>query len=134
MATLLCRIQIHPHKVSDFEAVMQAMYRQTHAAEPDCLRYEYFRGAAPNHYYCLLSFRDYGAFLNHQVSDYHEGYNFAAMIESLEMEWVDPVGEASPLPATEAAELTGDEGVVMSAAADAYPIAIQAWWQGLRGA
>jgi quinol monooxygenase YgiN len=91
MATLLCHIEINPGKEPEFEAVMKEMYRRTHSEEPDCVRYEYYRGARPNTYYSLLSFTDRKAFLEHQISDYHEGFDFASMIKSLEMEWVDPV-------------------------------------------
>ena len=58
MATLLCHIEINAGKEREFELVSAEMYRRTHAEEPDCLRYEYFRGAQPNSYYGLLSFAD----------------------------------------------------------------------------
>jgi quinol monooxygenase YgiN len=128
MATLLCHIEINPGKEEEFEAVMKEMYRRTHAEEPNCVRYEYFRSARPNMYYSLLSFTDRFAFLQHQVSDYHEGYDFAAMIKSLEMEWVDPVGDASPLIPTESGALPEDVDEVIKTAAETYVIEIQKWW------
>jgi quinol monooxygenase YgiN len=45
MATLLCHIEINPGKEEEFEAVMKEMYRRTHAEEPNCVSYEYFRDA-----------------------------------------------------------------------------------------
>ncbi len=129
MATLLCHIEINTGKEYEFEAVMKEMYRRTHAEEPNCIRYEYFRGAKPNHYYSLLSFTNRLAFLKHQISDYHEGFDFAAMIKHIEMEWVDPVNEASPLAPTESAELPVDASDAINSAAVSYPIAVQAWWQ-----
>ena len=132
MATLLCHIEINPGKVQEFEAVMKEMYRRTHAEEPNCIRYEYFRSARPNVYYSLLSFTDRFAFLQHQVSDYHEGYDFAAMIKSLEMEWVDPVGDASPLIPTELGALPETVDEVIKTAAETYVIEVQEWWQQYR--
>jgi quinol monooxygenase YgiN len=134
MATLLCHIEINPGKEQEFEAVMKEMYRRTHAEEPNCVRYEYYRGEKPNMYYSLLSFTDRFAFLQHQVSDYHEGYDFAAMIKSLEMEWVDPVTDASPLIPTESGALPDDASEVIKTAAETYVINVQSWWQQHRQA
>lgn len=132
MATLLCHIQINEGKEREFEAVMQEMYRRTHAEEPSCVRYEYFRAARPNTYYCLLSFADYLAFLQHQVSDYHEGFDFASMISSLEMEWVDPVAGAAPLIPTRSGVLTENTKDAIRSAAETYPVEVQSWWLPFR--
>ena len=132
MATLLCHIQINPGKEREFEAVMKEMYRRTHAEEPHCIRYEYFRGAAENSYYNLMSFTEGYNFLEHQVSDYHEGFDFASMIESLELEWVDPVGDASPLKPTEAAVVPDNASDEIKGAQEAFMINVQSWWQGHR--
>lgn len=129
MATLLCHIEINPGKEQDFEAVMKEMYRRTHAEEPNCVRYEYYRGAKPSTYYTLLSFTDRLSFLQHQVSDYHEGFDFASMIKSLEMEWVDPVAEASPLIPTESSDIPDDVSDLIKSAAETYIIQVQSWWQ-----
>jgi quinol monooxygenase YgiN len=128
MATLLCHIEINPGKEDEFEAVMKEMYRRTHSEEPNCVRYEYFRGARPNMYYSLLSFTNRFAFLQHQASDYHEGFDFASMIKNLEMEWVDPVTGASPLIPTESGELPQSAGEDIRAAAEIYQIEVQPWW------
>jgi quinol monooxygenase YgiN len=132
MATLLCHIEINPGKEPEFEAVMKEMYRRTHAEEPNCIRYEYYRGAQPNTYYSLLSFTDRFSFLQHQISDYHEGYDFAAMIKSLEMEWVDPVADASPLIQTESGEIPDTANETIQTAAQTYVINVQSWWQQYR--
>ena len=113
---------------------MKEMYRRTHAEEPGCIRYEYYRGAARGNYYCLLSFTDRLAFLKHQVSEYHEGFDFASMIAALEMEWVDPVEDASPLRSTEADALPPGVDAAISAAAETYPVVVQDWWQAYRPA
>jgi len=132
MATLLCHITIIPGKEQEFEAVIREMYRRTHAEEPGCIRYEYYRAAKPGKYYCLLSFIDRLAFLEHQVSEYHEGFDFAALIAALDMEWVDPVGQGAPLGPTEAGTLPGDVDDAISAAAETYPVLVQDWWQPYR--
>lgn len=132
MATLLCHIEINTGKEQEFESVMKEMYRRTHAEEPRCVRYEYFRAAETNKYYCLLSFTDRLSFLQHQVSDYHEGYDFASMIRSLDMEWVDPVSGASPLIPTESNGLPDDVADEIRAAAEVYVVDVQSWWQNYR--
>ena len=132
MATLLCHIEINPGRELEFEAVMKEMYRRTHAEEPNCVRYEYYRGAQPGKYYSLLSFTDSAAFWVHQVSDYHEGFDFAGMIKSLDMEWVDPVKEASPLQETASTDPLDSANDVIKTAAQTYPIEVQSWWKQYR--
>lgn len=132
MATLLCHIEINPGKEPEFEAVMKEMYRRTHAEEPNCVRYEYFRGAQPGKYYSLLSFTNSVAFWEHQVSDYHEGFDFAAMIKSLDMEWLDPVADACPLIATESTNLPEGSSDLLKTAAETYVVAVQSWWKNYR--
>lgn len=129
MATLLCHIEINPGKEFEFEEVMKEMYRRTHAEEPNCVRYEYYRAAETNKYYSLLSFTDRFSFLEHQVSDYHEGFDFAAMIKSIEMEWVDPVTNAAPLIPTNATDLPDTASDLIKEAAQVYVIQVQEWWQ-----
>jgi len=131
MSTLLAKIQVYPGKEAEFEDVMAYMYRQTHATEEGVLRYEYWRGREPGFYYCLLSFRDAAAFWRHQASDHHEGEmaRFAECIEALDLETIDPVQQASPLPATEQGEVTSALGAAEREQALRYPIAIAPWWR-----
>ena len=56
MATLLAKIQVKPGREAEFEAIAADLYRDTHAHESECIRYEYWRGAESGHYYSLLSF------------------------------------------------------------------------------
>ena len=93
------------------------------------MRYEYFRAAQPGKYYSLLSFTDSVAFWEHQVSDYHEGFDFASMIKSLDMEWVDPVADASPLIPTKSTELPGAAPDLIKTAAQTFPVVEQSWWK-----
>ena len=88
--------------------------------------------AQASSYYCLLSFRDREAFLAHQVSDHHEGHDFAALIKSLKMEWVDPVDGAAPLAVTQPEALPANVDTAIAAAAELYPVEVQPWWLGYR--
>ncbi|MFT4519930.1 MAG: quinol monooxygenase YgiN [Halioglobus sp.] len=140
MTTLLAKIQIHAGTEEQFEDVMAFMYEQTHNAEDDILRYEYWRGQKPLFYYCLLSFHDTLAFWRHQASDHHEGEmeRFAECIADLELEVVDPVQKASPLPTTlggeSAAQALESESAQIKMQADLYPVVEANWWQPLRQA
>ena len=130
MCTLLAKIRIHPHLEQQFEEVMAYMYRETHQEE-GVLRYEYWRGAEPHFYYCLLAFRDSLAFWRHQASDHHEGQmqNLQACIAALELEVVDPVPGASALPGTEDQDLPADEPAAVRQQAETFPVNIPAWWR-----
>jgi hypothetical protein len=70
--------------------------------------------------------------VEHQASDYHEGFDFASMIKSLDMEWVDPVTGASPLIPTESGEVPDTAREAIAVAAENYPIKVQSWWQNHR--
>ena len=134
MSTLLAKIRIHPGKEADFEKVMAYMYEETHGNEQGVLRYEYWRGREAGFYYCLLSFADSISFWRHQASDHHEGQmqQFQACIADLDLEVVDPVQGASPLPPTTAGELPAAESAAVREQAANFPISEAGWWQALR--
>jgi quinol monooxygenase YgiN len=134
MSSLLAKIQIHPGKEAEFEDVMAYMYRQTHDTEEGVLRYEYWRGREPGFYYCLLSFRDAVTFWRHQASDHHEGemQRFVECIAELDLETVDPVRQASPLPTTDEGVVSPQEPEAVRKQAELYPISVAPWWQPLR--
>ena len=130
MATILAHIEIQPGKEAQWEAIMADMVKQTFEQEEGVLRYEYFKGQKPLHYYCLLSFKDKWAFYVHQASDYHEGHDSASVIAGIELEYVDPVQGASELPATEDPALPDDASEALRQTAEAWPIALAEWWAG----
>ena len=68
MPTLLVRMQVKAGMAARYEEILRALVADTEANEPGCLRYEYWRGAEPNAYYCLLSFENTQAFYLHQSS------------------------------------------------------------------
>lgn len=133
MATILAHITIRDGQVQAFEQTIRGLYEATHRLEPGCRRYEYWRGAAANFYYCLLSFDDFRAFLTHQTSPHHEAPDFAAMLEKIELEWIDPVAGASDLPTTEAQALPADADETMRRYAELYGVKVADWWRPLRG-
>lgn len=134
MSTLLAKIRVHPGKEAVFEDVMAYMYAQTHGTEQGVLRYEYWRGREPGFYYCLLSFLDNVSFWKHQASDHHEGemQRFTECIAELDLEVVDPVQGAAPLPATRDEGCPGDQPDAVREQARNFPVAVQQWWGRLR--
>lgn len=136
MPTLLVRMQVKAGKAARYEEILRALVADTKAHEPDCLRYEYWRGAEPNAYYCLLSFTDTRAFYVHQSSEYHEAYlpELFEMFDGFSIEYVDPIERGgSGLPLTQDVPLPAGAPGRMKEAAEKYPIAVQAWWAALRG-
>jgi quinol monooxygenase YgiN len=131
MTTLLAHIRIKPGKEEKWEAIMHDMVAQTFASEPGVIRYEYWKGQAENSYYCLLSFADKWAFYEHQMSDHHEGHDFADVLAGIELEYVGPVaGADGGLPPTLDPALPANASEAMRTAQARFPLAIPAWWSG----
>jgi quinol monooxygenase YgiN len=136
MPTLLVRMQVKTGKAARYEEILRELVKDTQAHEPGCLRYEYWRGAEPDSYYCLLSFTDTQAFYVHQSSEYHEQYlpELFEMFDGFSIEYVDPVDRGGAgLPLTQDVALPPDAPPRMQEAVAKYPIAVQAWWAALRG-
>lgn len=132
MATLLAHLKVKPGMEADFERIAAEMYQRTHADEDGVRRYEYWRGEAPGTYYCLESFPNYLGFIAHQSSDHHESFDFGSVLEDIRIEFVDPLGSASPLGPTEPARLPPDASELAAAYHARYPDIRQDWWLGLR--
>ncbi len=131
MTTLLAHIRINPGKEAKWEAIIADMVAQTFATEPGVRRYEYWKGQEPNSYYCLLSFADKWAFYEHQMSEHHEGHDFGDVLETIRLEYVDPVaGSGGGLAPTLDPPLPGDANTAMRTAQERFPLAIPAWWSG----
>ncbi|MFT5011368.1 MAG: quinol monooxygenase YgiN [Patiriisocius sp.] len=128
MTTILAHIEIHEGTEEKWEAIMKDMVAET-MKEDGVLRYEYFKAQKPNAYYCLLAFKDKWAFYRHQNSDHHEGHDFAEVLKSISLEYLDPVEEASPLPHTEDPALTEEMDAGMKSAQKNYPTAMADWWK-----
>lgn len=134
MATLLAHITVKPGTEDRFEAIARELHERTHADEDAVLRYEYWRGAAERTYYSLLAFPDHHSFLIHQTSDHHEEASPAigAVVESIRLEWVDPIAGASHLPPTNSQD--GPEGAdeLTARYAESYAAQVADWWLALR--
>ncbi len=130
MATLLAHIQVKPGSEAEFEAIAAELYRDTHRQEKGCLRYEYWRGAEPGFYYSLLSFDDFHGFLRHQVSDHHEAASpsIQEICLSVKLEWVDPIGDSSPLPRTRMQGLPEGADKKMTRYHELFAAVTQEWW------
>lgn len=133
MATLLAHITVRPGTEAEFEALSRTLYERTHATETGVRHYEYWRGAAPRTYYTLLSFDDHRAFIAHQTSDHHEtaSPDLGRMIESLRLEWVDPVPGASTLPPTRMQTPLPDAGPLTVDYTDRFAAVVAEWWQAV---
>lgn len=134
MATLLAHITVKPGSEARFEDIACELYERTHALETGVLRYEYWRGSNPRTYYTLLSFDDHRAFIDHQTSDHHETASPAIgqTVESLRLEWVDPIVDASPLPATAAQGAPADADELTVTYTDRFAAEVADWWLAQR--
>lgn len=136
MATILAHIAVHEGREREFEDVARALHRDTHAREAGVRHYEYWRGAEPGRYYCLLAFDDFHAFLAHQTSAHHEAASPAlgALIREMRLEWVDPVAGASRLPPTQMQPLPAGADALTARYHRAFAARVQHWWEALRAA
>ena len=133
MTTLLAYIRIKPGKEAKWESIIADMVAQTHATEDGVRRYEYWKGQEPNAYYCLLSFADKWAFYEHQMSDHHEGHDFGDVLESIRLEYVDPVeGAGGGLTRTIDLPLPVDASEAQRTAQARFPLTVPDWWSERR--
>jgi len=134
MATILAHIHVHAGRESDFENVARELHGLTHANESSVRHYEYWRGAEPGLYYCLLAFDDFHAFLTHQTSDHHEEASpkLGELIRDMKLEWVDPVEGASTLPPTQMQELPAGADELTTRYHGLFAARIAGWWESLR--
>jgi quinol monooxygenase YgiN len=135
MATILAHLRIKPGSEARFEAIAAELYAATHTQETKVRRYEYWRGAEPGAYYTLLAFDDHLAFLEHQTSDHHETASgeLREVIEDIRLEWVDPIANAAPLPATAVQPLPDDADNLTKRYYQFFFPQVADWWSGLRG-
>ncbi len=134
MATILAHIRVHEGRERDFENVARALHADTHARERGVRHYEYWRGAEPGLYYCLLAFDDFHAFLEHQTSPHHESASpeLGKLIRAMQLERVDPVEGASKLPATRMQELPADANDLTKLYHRMFAVQMQSWSDALR--
>jgi quinol monooxygenase YgiN len=133
MATILAHIQVHTGRESDFEEIAARLHRQTHDLETRVRCYEYWRGAEPGFYYCLLAFDDFLSFIAHQTSEHHETASpqLGELIRDMKLEWVDPVAGASTLPSTQMQDLPPGSNDLTKRYHRIFAAVLQDWWQEL---
>ena len=136
MATILAHIVIVEGKQDEFEALAARLHEASHATETSLRAYGYWRGQAPRSYYTLLAFEDYLGFLEHQTSGHHEDASrqLGECIESMTLEWVDPIEGASKLVASNPQELPVDATPLMVRYAERIPARVAEWWRPRRAA
>lgn len=134
MATILAHITVKAGCEAQFEAVATKLYTESHEHETNIRRYEYWRGADERTYYTLLSFDDQHGFLAHQASDHHETASpeIGAVVESIKLEWVDPIASASPLAATNPQDAPEGADELTARYAETYAVQLADWWLSLR--
>lgn len=134
MATLLVHITVKEGSESAFEDIARDLFSVSHSKEPGLVRYEYWRGTEPRSYYAHLSFRDFSAFIAHQTSDHHESSSpeISRVVESVRLEWVDPISGASPLGSTVAQDLSDSGDALTRRYARVLEARIASWWLPLR--
>ncbi|MFA7440215.1 MAG: antibiotic biosynthesis monooxygenase [Sphingomonadaceae bacterium] len=96
MSTLLSIQTVAEGREEEYLKIQREVWSQTHAKEPGIVRYEHYRGEKPGQFYSLLVFRDFGAFLDHQVADYHDAPDWAGCSRSMKCRY----WTRSPAPAT----------------------------------
>ncbi len=134
MATLLAHITVRSGSEARFEEIARELNSRTHADEPDVLRYEYWRGASERTYYSLLSFPDHRGFIVHQTSDHHEVASplIGAVVESIRLEWVDPITDAGVLPPTDAQDAPEGADALTVTYTERFTADVADWWLALR--
>jgi quinol monooxygenase YgiN len=134
MATLLAHITVNPGSEPEFERIARGLYEASHRLEPELEYYEYWRGEAERTYYALLAFADHRAWIAHQASDHHESASPALgpHIASIRLEFVDPVGGASPLPPTEFQPAPDNADELTATYTERFRAQVAQWWTELR--
>ena len=130
MATMLAHIKIRDGAEQKWEEIMKFLVDNTLEHESEVVRYEYWKGSEPNHWYGLLSFTSKEAFFVHQDADYHRSPDFDACIEEMKLEFVDPVQTASPLAPTENQPLREDAPDGLKEWENITPVQMADWWLG----
>jgi quinol monooxygenase YgiN len=134
MATILAHITVHEGREAEFEALARDLHASSHADEDHLRAYGYWRAAEPRRYYTLLAFDDYLGFLAHQTSRHHEaaGPPLRDCIESMTLEWVDPIDGASTLAPSDPQDLPADASPLMTKYAAMIPVHVADWWKERR--
>jgi quinol monooxygenase YgiN len=136
MSTILAHLRVKPGEEARFEGIARELYAGSHATDRGLRHYEYWRGAEPGTYYCLLAYDDHQSFIAHQTSDHHESASplLRDVLADLRLGWVDPIDGASPLPPTEQQDPPEDADELTTAYTQRFAAEPADWWTPLRDA
>lgn len=134
MSTLIAHITVVEGGEAAFEALAKEMYEISHRVETGLRRYEYWRKAEPRQYYAIVACDDFQSFITHQTSDHHEtfGPRLGKVMESIRLEFVDPVQGGSDLPPTDMQDATADADELTVSYTKRFAANIADWWLPLR--
>tara|TARA_B100000212_G_scaffold328430_1_gene292689 strand:+ start:97 stop:513 length:417 start_codon:yes stop_codon:yes gene_type:complete len=135
MSSLLAHIKIVDGQEQKFEELSKELYKQSHLKEDCIIRYEYYRGRERNSYYTLLVYPTYLDFLlKHQISEHHEeaGAQYDGVIESIDLEWLDPIDDAAPVGVTKMEPIPEDSSDLAKEYGESHAAEVQDWWLKLR--
>jgi len=134
VATVIAHIRVVEGAEARFEAIARGLFRVSHDTEPALRRYEYWRGEQPRTYGALIACDDFRGFIAHQTSAHHESAapELKPLIESLHLEWIDPVQGASDLPPTDMQAASPDADALTRSYTERYAAQIASWWLALR--
>jgi quinol monooxygenase YgiN len=136
MSTILAHLQVKRGEEERFEGIVRDLYAKSQASDPGLRHYQYWRGAEPGLYYCLLAYDDHRSFIAHQTSDHHELATPALreVLADLRLEWVDPVAGASDLPPTEMQDPPDGADELTVSYTQRFAAEAADWWLPLRDA
>ena len=134
MATILAHVTVKPGFEERWEDICRRMFSATHENETAVRRYEYWRGQDERTYYTLLSFDDHRAFIVHQTSEHHETESprIGECVESLRLEWVDPIQGACDLPSTDHQTAPDGASDLTAKYTDRFAAQVADWWLSMR--
>lgn len=134
MATILAHITVRAGSEAQFEALARELFVGTHTTETGVRAYDYWRGATPRTYYTLLSFEDFPTFIAHQTSGHHEAASpeLGAVVETMRLEWVDPIAGASKFVPTEDKAIPSGSDELTIRYAKRFAAQVADWWLALR--
>jgi quinol monooxygenase YgiN len=133
MASLLAHLRVTAGREAEFEAIIGDLWRATHHHESSVVHYEYWRGQDERTYYTLLCYPDEATFLDHQTSAHHDdaAVRFAGVIESIRLEWLQPVPGASNLAPSRPHTLDDDVSDERRRTQRRFGVQLASWWGSL---
>jgi hypothetical protein len=131
MITLLSTQTVIAGREAEHMATLRGLWEKTWSNEPGVVRYEHYRGQRPRQYYSLLAFRDFEAFLQHQLADYHHGVDLLATLEAQDFQVLDPLLGANSLEASRIPAIESHMDALRRYYAEMLPNGRPGWWDSI---